>query len=202
MKFGYRNILSVVILFGILLLGCKEEAPKRAQVVSKLKSSAQLATVEYVVTKVISAEKKHLIGRNSYFFAESEAYIKAGIDLDKLQEEDIKIEGKKISLTLPAIEIITFNYPADAFKVVESYTYGRPLMWWKKFDLEERDKLYRQGEEDIRNNIEEIGVEKTAKKNTILLLTPILEASGFEEIYISFKEKKSKKKEEDKNTEE
>jgi len=180
--------LPVLLLTIILFISCGDKGPNRAKVVSKLKGSAKLATVEYIVTKVISAENKVLLGKNTYFFAETEAHIKAGIDLDKLTEDDIKIVGTKITIKLPAIEIINFSYPADAFKVVDSYTYSAPLFWWRNFDIEKRDELYRQGETDIRDNIKYLGIVESARKNTIMFLKPVLESSGFEEIYISFHE--------------
>lgn len=183
-----QKLIIVFIFSGLLICGCKEKVPDRALVVSKLKNSAKLATVEYVVTKVVSAEKRRLIFKDAYFFAETEATIKAGIDLDKLKEEDIVIKGTKINLTLPPIEIVNFSYPASAFKVIDSYTYGSSMPIWNGFTLKQRDELFRQGEEDIRSNIKNLGITKTAQDNTILLLTPILESAGFEEIYIYFKE--------------
>jgi len=51
--------------------------------------------------------------------------------------------------------------------------------------------LYQQGEADIRQNIDNLRIIETAQKNTKVLLTKILRLSGFDEIYIDFKEKKN-----------
>lgn len=183
-----KKIITIIIANILLLFGIScENNPDRSVVVSKLKSSAKLSTVEYVVTKVISAKNEKLFSK-TYFFAESEATIKAGIDLNKLKEEDIKIEDKKINLTLPAIEIISFSYPADAIKVIDSYTYNASIFTWNNFDFKKRDELYRQAEDDIRESIKDLEITKTAKKNTIKFLEPILRSVGFTEIYIQFKD--------------
>lgn len=187
-----KFILNYILIaaFSLVFLGAcgGSKSPDRAEVVNKIRSASKLATVEYVVTKVISSKKKHFLSRDSYFFAETEATIKAGIDLNKLNAEDITINSRQIQVELPSIELINFSYPADGFHVVEDYTYNDFWMKWKNFSIEEKDKLYRMGEEDIRSNISNLGITETARKNTRRLLRRILENSGFEEIYISFKE--------------
>lgn len=181
-------ILSFVFLFLSSFYSCQKEkhSPNKAEVISKLQSSAKLSTVEYVVTKVISAEKKKLLS-NKYFFAETKAFIKAGIDLNKLQDGDVIIEGRKINLTLPAVEILEFSYPPTAFNVVEKYTGTNGPLDFNTISLEERDKLYRAGETDIKNSIKHLGIKQTAEKNTQLFFRNILINAGFDEIYIKFK---------------
>ena len=182
----------IIALAGIVLLSTGAcNRPKRAEVVNKLKSSAKLATVEYVVTKVISAKKERLILKDVTFFAETEATIKAGIDLNKLREQDIVIVNKKINLTLPPIEIISFSYPAEGYKIIKKYSDSESLLKWNSIGIEDRDALFRKGEEDIRANIDNLGITKTAEKKTIQFLTPILKSAGFDEIYIQFREDKS-----------
>jgi hypothetical protein len=180
------GIIGLLLLVGFAT-SCKKE-PDRALVISKLKNSAKLATVEYIVTKVISAKDKNWFARDAYFFAETEATIKAGIDLEKLKEEDVKIEGNRISIKLPPVEILNFSYPAEGFKVIEKYSDESSIFKWNSIDVAEKDDLYRQGEADIRANLNDLGIIKTAQTNTRLLLKKILSMSGFEEIYIEFNE--------------
>lgn len=161
--------------------------PDRAQVIDKLKSSAKLATVEYVVTKVISSEKKHWLFKDTHFFAETEANIKAGIDLDKLRENDVQINGTRISILLPAIEMINFSYPAEGFHVVDDYTDQNKRLQWNNFTLNDKDKLFRDAETSIMENIDKLGITKSAETNTRKLLTRILRSLGYTEVYISFR---------------
>ncbi len=182
--------ISFASIFLFLLNSC-ETGPDRSTVVGKLKSSSKLSTVEYTITKVVSSKNEGAI--KTYFFAETEARIKAGIDLNKLKEEDIIIEDKKINLTLPQIEIISFSYPSNSFRVIDRYTYDSKLAPWKNFNFEKRDELFRQAEDDIKQRIKDLGITETAKKNTIKFLEPILRSIGFTEIYIKFKDEEDKK---------
>lgn len=175
------GLVFIIILFG----SCKKE-PDRAVVISKLKNSAKLATVEYIVTKVISAKDKNWFAKDAYFFAETEATIKAGIDLEKLKEEDINIKGSRISITLPPVEIINFSYPAEGFKVIQKYSDEAAVFKWNSIDVAQKDDLYRQGEADIRANIDDLGIIKSAESNTRTIIKKILTLSGFDEIYIEF----------------
>ncbi len=191
MKPAFIKPLSLSLLIFTMLSSssCSRE-PDRALVISKLKNSAKLATVEYIVTKVISAKDKNWFAKDAYFFAETEATIKAGIDLEKLKEDDVKITGNRISITLPPVEIINFSYPAEGFRVIEKYSDQASIFKWNSIDVKEKDNLYRQGESDIRENINDLGIIKTAQTNTRILIKKILTFSGFEEIYIEFSDSK------------
>jgi len=190
MNIKLNKILYFTIVFIIIFTSCGRNRLDRATVISKLRNSAKLATVEYTVTKVISTRDKNWFAKDAYFFAETEATIKAGIDLDKLKEEDIKIDGYKINILLPPIEILNFSYPAEGFKVIKRYSDEAAILKWNTVNVAEKDDLYRQGEANIRGSLSDLGIIKTARKNTRTLLTKILSLSGFEEIYIDFKESK------------
>ncbi len=183
----YRKILLLFTALVVLIsVSCNTE-PDRTMVISKLKNSSKLATVEYVVSKIISAKDENWFAKDAYFFAETEASIKVGIDLAKLHEDDIKIEGKRISIKLPPVEIINFSYPAEGFKVIKRYSDNNAILKWNSIGVKQKDELYRQGEIDIRNNIKNLGIIKTAQKNAITILTKVLQLSGFQEVYIDFK---------------
>lgn len=191
MKNSFHKIATfslAIILFSAT--SCSRE-PDRALVISKLKNSAKLATVEYVVTKIISAKDNNWFTKDAYFFAETEATIKAGIDLEKLKEDDVKITDNRISITLPAIEILNFSYPAEGYKVIKQYSDDPSIFKWNSISVEQKDNLYRQGEKDIRENIKNLGIIKTAESNTRTLIKKVLSLSGFEEIYIDFKPENS-----------
>ncbi|MEN8119905.1 MAG: DUF4230 domain-containing protein [Bacteroidota bacterium] len=192
MVINFSKITTSILLVLILIsVSCFRSEPDRAMVISKLKNSAKLATVEYIVTKVISAKDHNWFAKDAYFFAETEATIKAGIDLDKLKDEDIQIDGSKINVLLPPIEILNFSYPAEGFRVIEKYSDEAAIFKWNSISVAIKDDLYRQGEADIRQNIDDLRIINTAQRNTRVLLTKILNLSGFEEIYIDFKEQES-----------
>ncbi len=183
----YRKILLLLTTLVVLIsISCNSE-PDRTLVISNLKNSSKLATVEYVVSKIISAKDENWFAKDAYFFAETEASIKVGVDLEKLKEEDISIQGKRISIKLPPVEIINFSYPAEGFKVIKRYSENNAILKWNSIGVKQKDELYRQGEIDIRNNIKNLGIIATAQKNARTLLTKVLQLSGFQEIYVEFK---------------
>jgi len=184
-KTGYQIFTALVI--SMLIFSACNSSSKRAEVVNQLKSASKLTTVEYVLTKIVSAKENKLIGKNLYFFAKTKAYVKAGIDLSKLQENDIVISENKISVSLPPIEIINFSYPADSFEVVTKYTEERSLFGWNNIDVEQKDDYFRQAETDIRANINDLGITEVAEKNALKFLTKLLASLGFTEIYLTFK---------------
>jgi hypothetical protein len=84
------------------------------------------------------------------------------------------------------VEIVNFSYPAEGFKVIEKYSDEGAIFKWNTISVSEKDDLYRQGEADIRANINDLGIIKSAQANTRILLKRILTIAGFEEIYIDF----------------
>lgn len=185
--------IIVLFLFGVFLSACakNEDDIQRALVVNKLKSASDLATVEFVIKKLVIADKEKKvfgipIGPKASFMAETKAVVLAGFDLRDIREEDVIIEGKKINLTLPPITVIDFNYPSDSVKVVERYTDDN---FFNRISVGEKDDFYRQSETSLRQSIKELGMEKAAEDKTKILLEGLLTNLGFKEIYIHFHEK-------------
>ncbi len=177
----------IIVLIIALSVSCKEN--QRALVVSKIKSASKLATVEFTLDKIVFATKdKKFLGiirlNQAAFLAYTQATVKTGIDLNKLKEEDIKIEGKRITLMLPAIEVLNFSYPVEKYRVDESVKRKKFLV---KFNIEDYDDLFRQAEIDIRNNLKYLGLVKTTEEKTRLLMQGLLKNLGYNEIYIDFK---------------
>src|SRR6187549_1331234 len=99
---------SLLVVLCLALASCRDN---RGLVVGKVKKASRLATSEFVVDKVVfGVIRKKLLWviklNDAKFIAHSQAVIKAGIDLEKLKEEDVTIQDKKISLKLPPVEVI------------------------------------------------------------------------------------------------
>src|SRR5210317_2238538 len=102
-----RTFITIGLIM-VLLSSCKKN--DESFVISKLQNASKLATTETVIDKVIVGYKeKRLVGLvkigTAEFVANSKAYIKTGIDLNDLKPEDVKIEGKSISIDLPQIKV-------------------------------------------------------------------------------------------------
>ncbi|MEL6591126.1 MAG: DUF4230 domain-containing protein [Bacteroidota bacterium] len=180
-----RNTL-LTCLCALLFSACNR-GPDRAIVISQVQSAAQLATVEYVLSKVVLGTKeKKIVGlklKDSDFLAETEARIKAGIDLQKIREEDVKIEGNRIRIHLPPVEILNFSYPAENFKVDFNYYESSRA---NRLTLDDLEQFYRMGELAIRRDMQFLGIEKTAQQRTRVMLGGLLKAAGYDEVYLEF----------------
>ena len=104
--------MPVCLLLGLLLLHLACKPDNRALVVGKIQN-ADLATTEFVVDKIVfGAKTKRIVFikvSEATFMAYSQAKIKTGIDLNKIKESDIQIEGKN----LPQVATLSnhFSYP-------------------------------------------------------------------------------------------
>lgn len=187
-----ERIKSVYIILAIALAltACKKD--DRGLVVSKIKAASELATTQVVVDKYVFAAKTKRIFwtipiNRAYFAAKTEATIKLGIDLSKLKGKNVEIDGTRISLVLPPIEVITFNYPFEKFKIDRNISDNAFL---NKISVADIEEYYRLAELDIKEHINYMGVIEQAKTNTANLMENLLLGLGYTEIYIDFEESK------------
>lgn len=178
-------VVSLLVLF--LLVSCNN---RRALVVGKIQKASKLATAEFKVDKLVYGVKNKRILwvfklNEAQFLAQSQAVIKAGINLEKLQEKDIEIKGNKINITLPPVEVINFSYPAESFKKVDLLTNDA---FSTKINLEDQEKFFQDAEIDIRNSLKYMGIIETTRQKTRIMLEAMLQNLGYKEIYINFKD--------------
>lgn len=179
-----------ISLFLSLLVVCYACGPKRHFVVSKVRSAAKLSTTETIIDKVVIGTKTRKVLRllkisEANFVAYTEATVKTGIDLEKLSEDDIIIDKNKITVTLPSVEVLDFQYPFNKFRIDSAIT-GNAFL--NRFDIVDYEEFYRMAELDIRENLQYTGVIQQTRKNTERMMRGLLENLGYDEIYINFRE--------------
>ena len=177
-----HNIL--ILLCSLLLtIGCSS---RKSQIVSQVQSmveTAELGTVEYKVRKIIKTndEQWYSIGNRKILF-QSSAYLKAGVKLDSFSADKIKIEGNDVSITLPHAELLSFNMPAEETRTVfEDYGFFR-----SSFSAEEQNRILQLGEQDIRDDVPNLGILQDAEKNVVEIFKAIFSQMGFEKINVKF----------------
>lgn len=186
MKVVWRNILfSLVIL--LCFSSCKKD--RRAFVVGKIHAASKLATTEFTIDKMVHGTKSKkllwLVKLNeARFLAYSQAIVKTGIDLNKINPKDVEITKNKIELKLPSVEVINFSYPPNKFRLEKEVTDTKKFL--NKISLEDQEAYFRQAELDIRNNLEYMGVVRTTQEHTRSMLSGLLKSLGYREIYIRF----------------
>lgn len=181
-----RKIALFILCLTLLFSSCKKD--KRALVISKVQSVSKLATTETIIDKtVVGTKTKSVLGlirlNEANFVAYTEATVKTGIDLRKLDEYDVRINGKEITLHLPAVEVLDFQYPFQKF-VVDTTLLDDS--WINRFDIIDYEEFYRRAELDIRNNLQYTGIVDVTQNKTRLMLVGLLKNLGYEAIFIDF----------------
>lgn len=180
--------ILLVLIATLILFSCKKE-DQRYLVISKVKNASKLATTETIIDKVVlGTQEKKLLGiikvNQAYFAANTQAIIKSGVDLALLGEEDVKIEGKRISIDFPAVQVLDFSYPFSTYKIDSTITKNAFL---NKIDILDHERFYMMAELDIRNNLKYTGIREMTETKTRQLMEGLLKNLGYEEIYITFK---------------
>ena len=169
----------------LMMVGCSSKEDQIATRVQSMAETSELGTVEYKVKKIVKTndEQWYSIGDRKILF-QSTAYLKAGVKLDNFNSEDVKIEGKTVTVTLPHAELLSFDMPVDETQTVfENYGFFR-----SKFNADEQNRILELGEKDIREDVPNLGILEDAEKNVKEIFTAMLTQMGFETININFKE--------------
>lgn len=180
------SVTSLSFLLFFILMACAKD--ERALVVGKIQNASDLASTEFVIDKIVFGTKTRRLVffklNEASFLAYSQARVKAGIDLSKIKERDIEIEGKKISLILPPIEVINFSYPPSSF--VADSLISNPRVFLNRINIRDQEEFFRMAELDIRENLRYMGIVRTTQNHTRQLFRVLLGSLGYEEVYISF----------------
>lgn len=149
-----------------------------------LQKMSDLATAEYVVTKIIKAndDKTWYKAGDRKILMSCKAQLVAGIDLSKLSEEDFSIDGENITITLPRAQLLYINIKPEDIKTV----YEDVSLFRTKFTSQEKNELAIQAENQIKESVPSLGVLVTAETNASLFVDNFLENLGYKNISINF----------------
>lgn len=148
-----------------------------------LKDLAELATVEYSVTKIVSYKDVAWYGDRKILF-ETAATVKAGIDLNELNDNDIRLEGEDaVTITLPRPKILLFNMKPEHMREI----FNESGVLRSEFSNEEKDGLLSQGEKDIRAKVARMDILERASRNARTLVESWLTQMGFATVRVVFK---------------
>ncbi len=184
----YKEKILFMVLLCVVLTSCKKD--QRGLVVGKIQRASQLATTEFTIEKMVIASEgfewmRRLLGvKQAHFVVTTKAVVKTGIDLQKIDPEKIKfIDEDGISIELPRVEVINFSYHPKDFHLVPELNRET---FFNKIDPYEQEKLFRNAELDIRNNLDKMGVVETTQQKTNAMLQALLSSLGYERIYIQY----------------
>jgi len=179
-----KGCIYILFILFITLSCNQKEKVKQTQLVPLLKQMSDLATVEYVITKIIKASDDppwYKVG-NRKILMSCKASMIAGIDLSKINEENITTSGKEITMVLPKANLLSINIKPEDIKT----EYEDVSIFRTAFTNAERDALSAQGELQIKNSADSLGILQAAEVNATLVLSNFLRKLGYETINIRY----------------
>jgi hypothetical protein len=138
--------LIVIPITAILLFSCAEEPVRKAEIF-QIREIGTLSTTEYTLAKIVKLNDKgewYTFGDRKILIS-CKAKVKAGVNLSKIKDEDIKINGKRIEISLPAPEITSFDMDPKWMKTEMVEISGFRF----QFTQEETNIILKMGEKAI-----------------------------------------------------
>ena len=150
-------------------------------VIRQIRGLDRLETVSYTMEKIIGGERENpilpnfLAGDRLLLIVHGEVI--AGIDLSKLQANDVVVKGRSVSVHLPAAEVFTVSVDNQKSKV-----YSRETGLFSTPDPNLETEVRQEGERQIRDAAMQDGVLDSAAKNARQTLTSLLNGLGFDNV--------------------
>jgi len=164
----------------------------QSAVITRIQAMGKLELVQYNFREVTEIKKLSKVYDFSFFkwkaHADSKAVLiskgeAAGcLDLTKIQEEDINVQGDSVWIRLPEPELCYFKLDMENSRLYD-------LDASALSEEEERafiEELYRLAEKDIQESALEGGILEQTTANANLILKPILEQLTNKKVFFSY----------------
>jgi hypothetical protein len=154
--------------------------PDPVTIVHSVRSLARLETIQYTVEKVITAETGQ--GTFSFLFGDrlifvAHGYVIAGVDMNKLQPDDLEVRDSVLYVTLPQPEIFVATLDND-----KSYVYDRETGVLTRGDVNLETNARQAAEQAIEESAMDDGILKLAQQNAENYLSRLLRDLGYPEV--------------------
>jgi hypothetical protein len=151
--------------------------PDPVTYINEVRALARLETIQYSIEKVITGETgggtfKSLFGDKILFVAHGTVI--AGIDMEKLQPENMRYENGVLTVRLPPAEIFIATLDNE-----KSYVYQRDTGILAKPDVNLETLVRQSAEEEIRKGALEDGILEQAQANAEAYLFKFFAALGY-----------------------
>ena len=180
----------IILLFAVgLISSCGEETkePPKADVY-EIKNVGLLATSEYTIGKIVKltdVPEWYQLGDRKILMS-CKAKVKAGVDLKKIKEGDITVEGNTITVVLPPAEYTSFTMdPKLTHTEMESVSGFRDA-----FSQSEKNNYMRQAEKAIKRDMNETNILRDAKQNAEMFVEDFYKQLGYEKVIVKHKDEK------------
>ena len=151
--------------------------PDPVTYINEVRALARLETIQYSIEKVITGETgggtfQALFGDKILFVGHGTVI--AGIDMEKLQPEDMRFENGVLTVKLPPAEIFIATLDNE-----KSYVYDRETGILAKPDVNLETLVRQRAEEEIRKAALEDGILEQAQANAEAYLFKFFAALGY-----------------------
>ncbi len=183
-------VISLLLLIGVCAIiyffntkGSKSDL-NQSSVVLKMQSLNRLETASFTIEKIIESGTDKNAFANVLFGDKilliAHANIIAGFDFSKIKETDIKINGDRLTIQMPAPEILVSKLDNEKTRV-----YDRKLGYLTKGDsnLEAQTRLI--AENAIRQDACEAGILDSAAVNAKKQIIALFTSVGFKEVIVN-----------------
>lgn len=145
-------------------------------VLRQVQSLAQLVTVKYVLEKVVVVEDVKWFGENRVLLV-AHGVVKAGVDLQQLKPDDVRVAGRAVTVRLPPAEITDAYLDDKRTRVIE-----RTTGLLRVFDKDLEQKARQHAAEEIRRAAREAGILQEANERARVQVERLLHDLGFEQV--------------------
>lgn len=152
--------------------------PPTTAVVQQVQTLSQLVTVRYVIEKVVVQEDVKWFGENRVLLV-AHGVVKAGINLEELNEGDLEVEGHRVRVRLPRARITDAYLDESKTQVIERST-GLLRLFDKQMETTARQKAVM----DLRTAARTAGILDDAQERASTQLELLFRRMGFEEVEI------------------
>jgi hypothetical protein len=154
--------------------------PDPVTIVHEIRSLARLETIKFSLEKIITAETRQgvfewLVGDRLIFVAHGQVI--AGIDLNKLDPEDLLVRDGVLYVQLPEAEIFVV-----AIDNQQSYVYDRETGLFTHGEVNLETEARRAAEIEIEDSALEDGILDLAAQNAESFLDRLFRNLGFPEV--------------------
>jgi len=153
-------------------------APPRIQntatMLKRVQTLSELVTVKYVLEKVVILEDIKWYGENRVLLV-AHGVVKAGVDLQEIKPEDVRVDDKKVVVKLPPARITDVYLDDKKTRVVD-----RTTGLLRAFDKDLEQSARRQAVEDLSISARFNGINGDAEERARLQLSNLFHQLGLE----------------------
>src|SRR5689334_407791 len=173
-------IAAGVVLFGALLwlrqplFRTPPKIQNTATILKQVQTLSELVTVKYVLEKVVILEDVKWYGENRVLLV-AHGIVKAGVDLQELRPDDVRVEGNKAFVKLPPARITDVYLDDQKTRVVD-----RATGLLRAFDKDLEQNARRQAVDDLARSARFNGIQGDAEARARLQLGNLFRQFGLE----------------------